>query len=100
MVEHARVEALNHWFIYNEKMPIESISLSVSQIALSFADKESSKSNTKKRVSRPFGCSLLLAGIDKGESYLYRNGVLINKTLLEIIRDFRLVLLELERKMD
>ena len=79
LIEHARVEAANHWFTFNEKMPIESISLSVCELTLSFADKDKKKDkkdeeNSKKRVSRPFGCALLIGGIDKdGNSYLFRN---------------------------
>lgn len=72
LIEHARAEAANHWFTFNEKMPVESVSLSVCDIALSFADKDAK--NKKKRVSRPFGVALLIAGIDKnGQAKLFRN---------------------------
>jgi 20S proteasome subunit alpha 5 len=72
LIEHARVEAANHWFTFNEKMPVESISLSVCDIALSFADKDAK--HKKKRVARPFGVALLIAGIDKnGQPKLFRN---------------------------
>lgn len=72
LIDHARVEAANHWFTFNEKMPVESISLSVCDIALSFADKD--KKAKKKRVARPFGVALLIAGIDKnGKPKLFRN---------------------------
>lgn len=72
LIEHARVEAANPWFTFNEKMPIESISLSVCDVALSFADKDTKQK--KKRVARPFGVALLIAGIDKsGEPKLFRN---------------------------
>jgi 20S proteasome subunit alpha 5 len=40
LIEYARVEAANHWFTFNEHMPVESISLSICDIALSFADKD------------------------------------------------------------
>lgn len=75
MIESARVEAANHWFTFNEKMPVESISLSICEMALSFADKDSKKDkDKKKRVSRPFGVALLIAGIDKdGQPKLFRN---------------------------
>lgn len=75
MIESARVEAANHWFTFNEKMPVESISLSICEMALSFADKDPKKDKEKKkRVSRPFGVALLIAGIDKdGQPKLFRN---------------------------
>jgi len=75
LIESARVEAANHWFTFNEKMPVESISLSICEMALSFADKDPKKDKEKKkRVSRPFGVALLIAGIDKdGTPKLFRN---------------------------
>ncbi len=73
LIEYARVEAANHWFTFNEKMPIESICISVCDIALSFADKEKD-SKKKKRVARPFGVAMLVAGIDNnGKPKLFRN---------------------------
>jgi 20S proteasome subunit alpha 5 len=73
LIEYARVEAANHWFTFNEKMPIESICLAICDIALSFADKDKDKQK-KKRVSRPFGVAMLLAGIDKdNKPKLFRN---------------------------
>ncbi len=72
LIEQARVEAANHWFTFNEHMPVESISLSICDIALSFADKD--KKKQKRKVSRPFGVALLLAGIDRnGQARLFRN---------------------------
>lgn len=75
LIESARVEAANHWFTFNEKMPVESISLAICEMALSFADKDSKKDKEKKkRVSRPFGVAMLIAGIDKdGQAKLFRN---------------------------
>lgn len=72
LIEHARVEAANHWFTFNERMPVESISLSICDVALSFADKD--KKKQKRKVARPFGVAVLLAGIDKdGRGRLFRN---------------------------
>lgn len=48
-------------------MPVESIATSVCDLALSFAEKEKKKNDdddSRKRVSRPYGCALLIAGID------------------------------------
>merc|ERR1719265_2767568 len=36
LVDHARVEAQNHWFTYNERMPVESNVHSISDLALDF----------------------------------------------------------------
>ena len=40
LIETARVEAANHWFNFNEPMPVEAISLAVCDMALSFAEKK------------------------------------------------------------
>lgn len=42
MVDRARVDAQNHWFVYNEPMSVESVTQSVSNLAMMFgeADKE------------------------------------------------------------
>lgn len=77
-METARVESANHWFTFNEKMPVESIAISVCDLALGFAEKEKKSKDKeraeKKRVSRPYGCALLVAGIDRD------NGPLLYKT--------------------
>jgi len=65
LIDHARVEAQNHWFTYNEKMTVESVTQSVSNLALSFGEYD------KKSMSRPFGVAILTAGVDEnGESIL------------------------------
>jgi 20S proteasome alpha/beta subunit len=58
-------------------MPIESIALSVSELCLSFADKEKKKKDEedKKRVSRPFGVSMIIAGIDRDGPRVYCTGL-------------------------
>ncbi|MFO0515409.1 MAG: archaeal proteasome endopeptidase complex subunit alpha [bacterium] len=77
LVDHARVEATNHWFVYNEEMPLESLALSICELALSFADKDKKKKDDeeeKRKISRPFGCALLIAGLDRNkEPVLFRN---------------------------
>lgn len=60
MVDRARVAALNHWFLYNEKMSVESITQSVSNLAIQFGDSDSDG----QAMSRPFGVALLFAGYD------------------------------------
>lgn len=68
LIDHARVEAANHWFVYNEDIPMESLCISVCELSMSFADRKREKRDDdeeEKKISRPFGCSLLLAGFDK-----------------------------------
>jgi len=58
MIDRARVEAQSHWFTFNEKMSIESITQAISNQAMAFGGEG------KKSMSRPFGVSLLFAGIE------------------------------------
>ncbi|XP_053378015.1 proteasome subunit alpha type-5-like [Mercenaria mercenaria] len=67
LVDRARVEAQNHWFTYNEKMSVESVTQAVSNLALAFGDDDSEQAV----MSRPFGVALLFAGIDKDGPQLY-----------------------------
>ena len=67
MVDYARVEAQNHWFSYNEVLPVESCAQALSDVAMSFGQK---KRNGPK-MSRPFGVALLLGGIDDNGPSLY-----------------------------
>ena len=48
-------------FTYDESMKVESITSSVSSLALAFGE----GSNEKVQMSRPFGVALLFAGVDK-----------------------------------
>ena len=76
LIETARVEAANHWFNFNEPMPVEAISLAVCEVALSFAEKKKKQrqKNEKRVVSRPYGVAMLIAGIDSdGEPRLFKN---------------------------
>lgn len=61
LIDHARVVSLNHTFYYHEKIQIESLTQSVCDLALRFGETGNLK---KKLMSRPFGASLLIAGID------------------------------------
>lgn len=61
LVDRARVEAQNHWFTYNEKMTVESVTQAVSNLALQFGDDKAEPGS----MSRPFGVALLFAGVDK-----------------------------------
>merc|ERR1712228_882922 len=62
MGDHARVEAQNHRFTYDEPMGVEILTQAVCDLALSFG--EGRDGNSEKRMSRPFGVALLLAGVD------------------------------------
>jgi len=62
LVDHARVEAQNHWFTYDERMPVESNVHSISDLALDFSATDRKKD--QKVMSRPFGVALLVAGVD------------------------------------
>ena len=74
LIERARVEAANHWFTFNERMPLEAISLAVCDVCLSFAEKKKKKKGEKRVVSRPYGVAMLIAGIDKdGKAKLFKN---------------------------
>ncbi|XP_041460636.1 proteasome subunit alpha type-5-like [Lytechinus variegatus] len=67
MIDRARVEAQSHWFTYNEKMSVESVTQAVSNLALQFGDDEAGVG----AMSRPFGVALLFAGIDQKGPVLY-----------------------------
>jgi len=67
MVDKARVESQNHWFTYNEPMSVESITQSLSNLALSFGKMDVSKGG----MSRPFGVALLIGGIDEKGPQLF-----------------------------
>jgi len=63
LIDHARVEAQNHWFTYNERMPVESNVHAISDLALDFSATDR-KEGERKTMSRPFGVALLVAGVD------------------------------------
>merc|ERR1712038_1702155 len=63
LVERARVESQNHWFVYDEPLKVESIAQAVSNLAIQFGDSDSDGGG----LSRPFGVSLLFAGVDEKE---------------------------------
>ncbi|XP_043277595.1 proteasome subunit alpha type-5 [Venturia canescens] len=67
MVDRARAECQNHWFIYNEKMTVESATQAVSNLAIQFGDSDDDGS----AMSRPFGVAILFAGIDEKGPQLF-----------------------------
>lgn len=63
MVDKARVEGQNHWFTYNEPISVESMTQSLSNLALAFGNKGA--------MSRPFGVALLIGGVDEHGARLF-----------------------------
>ena len=68
LVDHARVEAQNHRFTYDEPMPTSALTQSVCDLALSFGEDGEGGGN---KMSRPFGVALLVAGYDDDGPQLY-----------------------------
>eukprot|EP00903_Cladosiphon_okamuranus_P006436 g6297.t1 len=66
LVDHARVEAQNHRFTYDEPMRVEALTQAVCDLALSFGEGGGSKT-----MSRPFGVALLMAGFDDRGAQLF-----------------------------
>ncbi|CAO1619625.1 unnamed protein product [Parajaminaea phylloscopi] len=62
MVEHARVTAQNHAFIYDEDIQVSSVTQAVCDLALRFGE---SIAGEEAMMSRPFGVALLIAGYDE-----------------------------------
>ena len=58
MVEHGRVQAQNHFFTYNESMPVRSLTQSLCALSANFG------TDDEDSMSRPFGVALLVAGYD------------------------------------
>ncbi|KAJ0411973.1 hypothetical protein ATCC90586_009930 [Pythium insidiosum] len=70
LIDHARVEATNHWFSYNEPIRVQALMQAVSDLALSFGEGQD-ENNHKQKMSRPFGVALLLAGVDDMGAHLF-----------------------------
>lgn len=60
LIDHARVEAQQHTFTYNEPIPVESLTQSLCDLALRFGEDDE-----EGGMSRPFGVALLVAGWDE-----------------------------------
>ncbi|KAI9092349.1 nucleophile aminohydrolase [Phlyctochytrium arcticum] len=68
MIDHARVEAQNHTFTYNERIKVESVTQAVCDLALRFGESANSE---EALMSRPFGVALLIAGVDEKGPQLF-----------------------------
>jgi len=69
LIDHARVEAQNHAFNFNEGMSIECITQAVSDKAIHFG--EGYEGSKEKPMSRPYGVALLFGGVDERGPQLY-----------------------------
>jgi len=63
LIDHARVEAQNYNFTYDEPMSVESVTQAICDLALRFGEDR----DEEEAMSRPFGVALLLGGVDKKE---------------------------------
>ena len=70
LIDHARVEAQNHSFNYDEPLKTELITQAVSDIAMNFG--EGYEGSKRKPMARPFGVALLIAGVDSTGPKLYQ----------------------------
>lgn len=67
LIDRARVECQSHWFVYNERMSVESCAQAVSSLAIQFGDSADGGS----AMSRPFGVAILFAGVESGDPQLW-----------------------------
>lgn len=70
LIDHARVEAQNHRFNYNEPMTIEAITEAICDVAINFG--EGYEGQRRKPMARPYGVALLIAGVDERGPQLYQ----------------------------
>ena len=69
LVDYARVECQNHRFTYNEPMSILAIAETLADLAIDFGEFEKRK---QRPMARPYGVSLLIAGIDENGPALFQ----------------------------
>lgn len=67
LVDHARVDAQNYTFTYDEPIPIESVTQSICDLSIRFGEDR----GDEEVMSRPFGVALLVAGVDERGPVLY-----------------------------
>ena len=68
LVDYARIEAQNHRFTFDEAIGVEALTQSICDVALGFGE---SQKKEEKKMSRPYGVALLMAGIDENGPQLY-----------------------------
>ena len=69
LIDHARVEAQNHRFNFDEPMGVEAITQAVSDLAINFG--EGYEGSKRKPMARPYGVALLIGGVDDHGPQLY-----------------------------
>jgi 20S proteasome subunit alpha 5 len=67
LIDHARVDAQNYTFTYDEPIPVESVTQSICDLSIRFGEDRGSDDV----MSRPFGVALLVGGIDEKGPVLY-----------------------------
>lgn len=69
LIDYARVECQSHRFTYNEPMSILSIAETIADLVIDFGE---NKKDRKTEMARPYGVSLLIAGVDESGPGLYQ----------------------------
>lgn len=64
LVDAARAQCQSHAFSYNERMPVESVTQALCDMALRFGEDDDDGDGGGGGMARPFGVALLLAGWD------------------------------------
>lgn len=67
LIDHGRVEAQHHRFVYDEPMSPESCTQALCDLALKFGE----DGKDEDAMSRPFGVALLIAGLDANGPSLF-----------------------------
>jgi len=67
LVNHARVDSQNYRFTYDEPISVESVVQGICDLALRFGEDRDDEDS----MSRPFGVSLLIGGIDENGPVLF-----------------------------
>jgi len=67
LIDHARVDAQNYRFTYDEPIQVESLTQGVCDLALRFGEDR----DDEDAMSRPFGVALLIAGMDERGPQLF-----------------------------
>lgn len=69
LIDYARVECQNHRFTYNEPMSVLAIAETIADLAIDFGENDKRR---QRAMARPYGVSLLVAGIDENGPALYQ----------------------------
>ena len=71
LIETARSEAHYHRFVYKEPIAIKALTQAVADLALNFG--EGDITSKRKPIARPYGVSLLFAGIDHNGPVMFHS---------------------------